>query len=283
MNRTAVLICHCCLLLGACARRSPQEVLGTVERDRLELIAESNERIVEIAVREGDRVAAGAVLVRQEAGLAEPRIDQARAAQAEAQRRLADLEAGPRQREIDEARAALGRGRGRAADRPGRVRARAGRWSSASCSARRTSTRRARGGTRRSRRATPRGRASRCCRRGRARSRSPRRARPWNARTRRTGRGRDRCRALHGPCTARGPRRSAALQARRAPAPPVEPVAVLLADGAPYARVYVPEPLRARFLPGTKVEVHVDGVTGAVAGRRPLRLGRSRLHARTTR
>ena len=48
------------------------------------------------------------MLVRQEAGTAQPRIDQSRAALLEAQRRLADLEQGPRQREIDEARAALG-------------------------------------------------------------------------------------------------------------------------------------------------------------------------------
>ncbi|HET9694618.1 MAG TPA: hypothetical protein VFP48_09535, partial [Steroidobacteraceae bacterium] len=93
--------------VGGCSDERPQQVLGTVERDRLELIAESNERIVEIPVREGDRVAAGALLVLQEAGTAQPRIDQARAAQAEAERRLADLVAGPRRREIDEARAAL--------------------------------------------------------------------------------------------------------------------------------------------------------------------------------
>jgi HlyD family secretion protein len=36
-------------------------------------------------------------------------------------------------------------------------------------------------------------------------------------------------------------------------------VAVLLADGAPYARVYVPEPLRSRFAAGAQVELTVDG------------------------
>ncbi len=101
--RTVHAAARCRLREGA-----PVEVHGTVERDRLEIIAESNERIVEIAVHEGDRVQAGTVLVRQEAGIAQPRIDQSRAALLEAQRRLADLEQGPRQREIDEARAALG-------------------------------------------------------------------------------------------------------------------------------------------------------------------------------
>ena len=44
------------------------------------------------------------------------------------------------------------------------------------------------------------------------------------------------------------------------------PVAVLLADGAPYARVYVPEPLRTRFGPGAAVEVAIDGESRRYAG-----------------
>ena len=108
MSRFVPLALAMLLLVAGCAQERPVEVHGTVERDRLELIAESNERIVEIVVHEGDRVPAGTVLVRQEAGIAQPRIDQSRAAVLEAQRRLADLEQGPRQREIDEARATLG-------------------------------------------------------------------------------------------------------------------------------------------------------------------------------
>jgi HlyD family secretion protein len=45
------------------------------------------------------------------------------------------------------------------------------------------------------------------------------------------------------------------------------PVVVLLADGAPYARVYVPEPLRVRATAGTDVRVRVDGVANELAGR----------------
>ena len=108
MIRFASLALSTLLLAAGCAQERPVEVHGTVERDRLEIIAESNERIVEIAVHEGDHVQAGTVLVRQEAGIAQPRIDQSRAAVLEAQRRLADLEQGPRQREIVEARATLG-------------------------------------------------------------------------------------------------------------------------------------------------------------------------------
>jgi multidrug efflux pump subunit AcrA (membrane-fusion protein) len=92
---------------GCSSGNGVQEVHGTLERDRLELVAESHERIIEIPVREGDRVAGDAVLVRQEAGTMQPRLDQARASLDEAERRLAELQSGPRQREIDEARAAL--------------------------------------------------------------------------------------------------------------------------------------------------------------------------------
>jgi HlyD family secretion protein len=42
--------------------------------------------------------------------------------------------------------------------------------------------------------------------------------------------------------------------------PPVgAPLVVMLADGAPYARVYVPEPRRTQFLGGSRVQVRVDG------------------------
>jgi HlyD family secretion protein len=44
------------------------------------------------------------------------------------------------------------------------------------------------------------------------------------------------------------------------------PVVVMLADGLPYARIYVPEPLRARVTAGTAVNVSVDGIEGALRG-----------------
>jgi HlyD family secretion protein len=43
-------------------------------------------------------------------------------------------------------------------------------------------------------------------------------------------------------------------------------LAVLLADGAPYARVYIPEPARAAIAVGTTLTVHVDGVDTAFTG-----------------
>lgn len=95
-----------CSWLAACSRSDEGQILGTLERDRLELIAESNEPIVAIEVREGAEVQAGAVLLRQELGAMQARLDQATAARNVAERRLAELTKGPRSQEIAEARAA---------------------------------------------------------------------------------------------------------------------------------------------------------------------------------
>src|SRR5690349_13263470 len=106
MSLRSLLVLSGCAALAACSGSDYDgQILGTLERDRLELIAESNEPIVEIAVREGDAVQAGAVLVRQELGSMQARLDQATAARNVAERRLAELVKGPRAQEITEARA----------------------------------------------------------------------------------------------------------------------------------------------------------------------------------
>ncbi|MEX0902377.1 MAG: HlyD family efflux transporter periplasmic adaptor subunit [Pseudohongiellaceae bacterium] len=45
-----------------------------------------------------------------------------------------------------------------------------------------------------------------------------------------------------------------------------QPVAVVLAEGPPHARVYIPEPARATITTGDSVVVHVDGVAEAFTG-----------------
>ena len=49
-------------------------------------------------------------------------------------------------------------------------------------------------------------------------------------------------------------------------APLGAPLAVMLVGDAPYARVYVPEPIRANVRVGQKVRVHVDGRDAALDG-----------------
>lgn len=103
--RVFVLLSLACLL-GACARSDEGQILGTLERDRLELIAEANEPIVSIDVREGQEVQPDAVLLRLDLGAMQARLDQATAARNMTERRFAELTKGPRSQEILEARAA---------------------------------------------------------------------------------------------------------------------------------------------------------------------------------
>jgi HlyD family secretion protein len=252
------------LALTACNGEQPQEVLGTVERDRLELIAEANERIVEVAVREGDHVPAGALILRQEAGTAEPRIAQARAAQAEAQRRLADLEQGPREREIAEARATL-------EGAQGALRTDQSEYERVQALVERKLLSQSELDQARARRDTA--RASRDAAQARLQllqqgTRTEQVAEARAAVERATAALAE-VETVAGRYSIRAPRDSIveALPYKLGERPAAgRTVAVLLADGVPYARVYVPEPLRARFAAGTKVEMKVDGEPDRLAG-----------------
>jgi HlyD family secretion protein len=241
------------------------EVLGTVERDRLELVAESNERVVELPVAEGERVSAGTLLARQEAGTMEPRLAQGRASLAEAERRLDELVHGPRAQELNEAGATLEgaesslatelreyeRVRALVTDRllpdseldQARARRDAARASRDEARAR---LRLLKEGTRAEQLAQARAAVER-----------------------------ERAALAEVELTAeryavRAPRAGLveALPYEVGERPPAgAPLAILLADGAPYARVHIPEPLRTAYAPGSAVVVHVDGVAGEIPGK----------------
>lgn len=253
------------LVVSACAGGDdPQEVLGTLERDRLELIAESNERLVELFVEEGDRVTAGAPLARQEAGTMEPRLAQSRASLAEAERRLGDLVEGPRSREIDEARATLKgaestltterREYQRVADLVERKLLSASDLDQAR--ARRDAAQAARDEARARLRLLEEG------------------TRPEQLAQARAAVDRAKAAVAELMVSAerysvRAPRPGLieALPYEVGERPPVgAPLVIMLADGAPYARVHVPEPLRVAFAAGTAVEVRIDGVTDPLPG-----------------
>jgi HlyD family secretion protein len=58
-----------------------------------------------------------------------------------------------------------------------------------------------------------------------------------------------------------------AVPYRQGERPPLgAPVVIVLAGGMPYARVYVPEPVRSRVVAGQRVQVHVDGIADAFDG-----------------
>ena len=95
------------LLLAGCDRDSGEFAVGTLERDRLDLAAESSEPVVAIEVREGARVAAGDLLLVQDRSRLETQLRAARAEREVAAARLLEAEHGPLVESIDRARAAL--------------------------------------------------------------------------------------------------------------------------------------------------------------------------------
>ena len=254
----------CALALAACAEAPPQ-ALGTLEFDRITVPAPVAERIVSIDVREGEQVAAGAVLLT----LDRTRVEaETQATQAEAQRQrdaLAELEAGPRSEQIRQARAGLTAAEAEAEDASAyyeRVRGLADRKLVAESEVDRA---RAAAGS------------------------ANARAREAQALLDEYLHGTRREQLAQGQAALRTAEateaaQQAALDKLRIVAPrdgrvdslpyrlgdqaPVgAPLVVLLVGEAPHARVYIPEPIRSRVSVGDAVRVFVDGRESALAGR----------------
>ena len=104
-----------CLLaalgLAGCRNAEPDTALGTVEWDRVELVATVAEPITAIAVREGDPVAAGALVFEQRADRAEAELAAAEAELERTRQLLAEQQAGPRPEQKREAAARVERAR----------------------------------------------------------------------------------------------------------------------------------------------------------------------------
>lgn len=95
------------LTLAACGTENPAAMTGTLERDRIELKVESNEPIVRIDVSDGQQVSAGDTILVQNPLRGRARMNQQAAMLAQASARLAELERGPRQEAIRQSRATL--------------------------------------------------------------------------------------------------------------------------------------------------------------------------------
>lgn len=265
MNLRAALIFSCSVVvLTACSNAYDGQILGTLERDRLELVAESNEPIVEILVREGDAVPAGATLLRQELGSMQARLDQAVAARNVAERRLAELVKGPRAQEITEARAALESARSlldtetkeyeRVQDLVSR------KLVSQSALDQQRARRDSAAGT--EKQATAR---LHLLLEG-TRSEEVQQA---DATLKQAEAALAELQTSAARYVVKAPRagRVEAIPYKLGERPAAgAPLIVMLADGTPYARVYVPEPLRAQFLPGTRTHIHIDGHAGEFTG-----------------
>jgi HlyD family secretion protein len=84
------------VLLTGCAGRDGSTLPGTLERDRIELVADTNEFIVTLPFTEGSTVKAGEVIVVQDRAISSATLDSARAQLAEAEARVEELKNGPR-------------------------------------------------------------------------------------------------------------------------------------------------------------------------------------------
>ena len=252
------------LLVGCQPPPSVLPIVGTLERDRLELVAEARERIVEVLVSEGDVVEAGEILMRLDQSLYTSDLSQARATWDRAEQRVAELIRGPRSEQIGRARAeleALENTLEIARLEHKRVRAlveehvfteadldRANSAVKVSMS----NARAAEAGLAEFLEGTT------VEELGQARA-SVAEAAAAHGRIQLLA---DRL-VIHAPRAGR----IDAMPYKLGERPPVgATVLVMMAEGAPYARVYVPEPLRAGITPGLSSTIVVDGVDGSFAG-----------------
>lgn len=104
--RFAFHLCVACSMV-ACSTGDSRVAVGTLERDRIELVAEVSEPVIERPVEEGAFVEAGALLVKLDSTRVDAHVAQAEAARARAEARLSELVRGPRQERIAEVRAQL--------------------------------------------------------------------------------------------------------------------------------------------------------------------------------
>ncbi|GAB4202257.1 MAG: HlyD family efflux transporter periplasmic adaptor subunit [Wenzhouxiangellaceae bacterium] len=96
------------MTLSGCADDDPASpILGTLERHRLELVAEASEPVIELAVDEGQFVTAGQILARLDDRRLRQQLKAAEAMTEQAQQRLVELQRGPRQEHIANMRSQL--------------------------------------------------------------------------------------------------------------------------------------------------------------------------------
>lgn len=108
--RRRVLAVAALTLLAACSRDgAPPPLLGTLEWDRIAVIAEVSEPILQIQVKEGDRVEAGRLLMTLDPRRTQAQRDAAKADEQRLTAALEELRHGARIETIDASRAQLAR------------------------------------------------------------------------------------------------------------------------------------------------------------------------------
>jgi HlyD family secretion protein len=251
------------LSLAGCRADAP-DALGTLEYDRITLPAPAAERIASVEVREGQRVDFGDTLLTLDRASVAAQTQAARAEATRQREALAELEAGARSEDVAQARAALAAAEAQARDSRAylarleplgrrqlvaasdvdRARAAAGN-ADAQVRAARAALDALRNGTRPERLAQ--GEAALDAAQAQATAQSV---------------ALDKLRVV----APRAGRVDSLPYKLGDQAPVGAPLAVLLVGDVPYARIYVPEPLRADVAVGTRARVFVDGRDQVYAG-----------------
>lgn len=107
MKYRSLLIAIFAIFLTACNTPDETYMVGTLERDRIEIRVESNEPIIAIHVQDGQILKAGDLILEQDPTRLQKTLAQQLALRDQAAARLAELERGPRPEAIREARARL--------------------------------------------------------------------------------------------------------------------------------------------------------------------------------
>jgi HlyD family secretion protein len=252
-----------CVLLAACRAEAPH-ALGTLEWDRIVVPAPAAERIVRIDVREGQRVKAGDMLLQLEATRTQSQLDAMQAQAEQSREALAELQAGPRSEQIAQARANVAAAQAQAANarayynrvQPlGKQKLVAG----SDVDSARAAAENAEAQVRAAQQALlqlERGTRVEQIAQGQAAAQ----AADAQAATQQVTLQKL---SLSAPRDAQVD----SIPYRLGDQAPVgAPLVVLLAGDAPYARIYVPEPLRASVKVGDAVRVHVEGSDKVYAG-----------------
>jgi HlyD family secretion protein len=250
--------------LAACSGSAPATIQGTLERHRIEIAPPQSEQIVKLLVREGDAVVTGQLLAELDSGTQSAGREALAAELQRARERLLELQHGARPEELAAAGAKLSAAQAELAQAEKeyqRLRnlGASGQISQSQLDVQLRLRDSAAAGVKAASaelRLLQRGTRTEQLEQARAAVRSA------EAQLAQQELVRGRLKLL-APIAGR----VEVIPYRVGERPPAgAPVVILLDGGMPYARVYVPEPLRASLPAGAKVTVRVDGVAAPLAG-----------------
>lgn len=245
-------------LLTACDQRAADQALGTLERDRITLSATSNEIIRQLPVAEGSLVEVGQLLVRLDSTEQQAVLARAVAQQAKARAALAKLTHGERPEDIAVASARLDSANALLTEARKTYRRIAELVSKQLVSQSELDRARASHDSARAELASATENLAKLTAGARSEDIDQARA-ELAAADAEVALQQQRLQQLNIRATRRAILDDLPYHlGERVPTGAV--VAVLQSDSAPYARVYIPERVRARFVPGTAVRIRVDGV-----------------------